>query len=45
MPSENIKKIISAIESERGSKVLTYITSDRQPPLAARIALDTIPIF
>ncbi|MBI4689487.1 MAG: hypothetical protein HY754_04350 [Nitrospirae bacterium] len=45
MSSENVRKVISAIESERGSKLLTYVTSDRQPPLTARIALDTIPIF
>jgi hypothetical protein len=45
MQNENIRKIISEIESQRGSKLLTYVTSDRQPPLAAKIALDTIPIF
>jgi len=43
--SDEVSKIISKIEAQRGSKLLTYVTSDRQPPLSARVALDTIPIF
>ena len=43
--SAKIRKLISQIESERASKLLIYVTSDRQPPLAAKIALDTTPIF
>ena len=41
----NVNSLISKIETTRGSRVITYVTSDRQPPLAAKIALDTIPIF
>jgi hypothetical protein len=43
--SAKIRKLISEIELERASKLLIYVTSDRQPPLAAKIALDTTPIF
>ncbi|MBM3295560.1 MAG: hypothetical protein FJY82_13720, partial [Candidatus Aminicenantes bacterium] len=42
---ESIKSFISKIEDTRSSRVITYVTSDKQPPLAAKIALDTIPIF
>ena len=38
---ETIKKI----EGLRGSKVITYITSDRQGPVNARVAMDIIPII
>ncbi len=38
---ETIKKI----EELRGSKVITYITSDRQGPVNARVAMDIIPII
>lgn len=43
--SADVLKIISEIEAQRGTKLLTYVTSDGQPPLSARVALDTIPIF
>lgn len=36
---------IKKIEELRGSKVITYFTSDRQGPMNARIAMDVIPIF
>ena len=45
MSEENLDRGIASIESLRGSKVLTYVTSDRQPPLKAQIATDSIPIF
>jgi len=38
-------ELINKIELLRGSRVITYVTSDQQPPLAARMALDTMPIF
>ncbi len=38
------KKIIEKIEKERNSKVITYITGDRQGPLSAKVAMDIIPI-
>ncbi len=45
MPEGNLNSLISNIESSRSSRVLVFITSDRQPPLNARIAADIIPIF
>ena len=36
--------IIKKIEAKRNSKVITYITSDRQGPVGARVAMDIIPI-
>lgn len=39
------QKIIKKIEELRGSKVVTYITSDRQGPVNARVAMDIIPII
>lgn len=38
------QNLIKQIEKLRGSKVITYITSDRQGPVNARIAMDIIPI-
>src|SRR3989344_5806224 len=37
--------LIKKIEGKRGSKVITYITSDRQGPVNARVAMDIIPII
>ncbi len=39
------KQLIQKIEELRGSRVITYITSDRQGPMNARIAMDIIPII
>lgn len=39
------QQLIKQLEQERKSKVITYITSDRQGPVNARIAMDVIPIF
>lgn len=39
------QNLIKQIEKARNSKVITYITSDRQGPVNARIAMDIIPIF
>ncbi len=39
------KQLIQKIEELRGSRVITYITSDRQGPMNARIAMDVIPII
>lgn len=38
------QNLIKQIEKSRNSKVITYITSDRQGPVNARIAMDIIPI-
>ena len=38
------KELIQKIEKKRGSKVITYITSDRKGPVNARIAMDIIPV-
>jgi len=38
-------EIIKKIEAKRGSKVITYVTSDRQGPVNARVAMDIIPII
>ena len=39
------KQLIQQIEKTRNSKVITYITSDRQGPVNARVAMDIIPII
>lgn len=39
------KDIIKKIEELRGSKVITYATSDRQGPVNARVAMDIIPVI
>lgn len=38
------QNLIKQIEKLRNSRVITYITSDRQGPVNARIAMDIIPI-
>ncbi len=37
------KQLIQTIERIRGSRVITYLTSDRQGPVNARVAMDIIP--
>ena len=39
------KDLIQKIEERRGSKVITYLTSDRQGPINAKIAMDVIPVI
>ena len=39
------KSLIQQIEGLRNSRVITYLTSDRQGPVNARIAGDIIPII
>ena len=39
------KQLIQQIEKLRNSKIITYITSDRQGPVNARIAMDVVPII
>ncbi len=39
------KKLIQQIEESRESRVITYVTSDRQGPFNARIAMDVIPLI
>jgi len=41
----NTQELIKKIEQKRGSKVITYVTSDRQGPVNARVAMDIIPII
>jgi len=41
----NKNELIKKIEDLRGSKVITYFTSDRQGPVNARVAMDIIPII
>jgi hypothetical protein len=44
--NENMSKqeLIKQIEEKRNSKVITYLTSDRQGPINAHIAMDIIPV-
>jgi len=48
-PSQSIEQQINAgiteIETLRNSKVICYVTSDKQPPFAAQIHQDIIPLF
>ncbi|KUK99273.1 MAG: hypothetical protein XE08_0138 [Parcubacteria bacterium 32_520] len=37
--------LIKNIENIRNSRVITYITSDRQGPVGARIAMDIVPVM
>lgn len=39
------KTLIQQIEGLRKSRVITYLTSDRQGPVNARIAMDVVPII
>ncbi len=39
------KQLIQQIEGLRKSRVITYLTSDRQGPFNARIAMDVIPLI
>jgi hypothetical protein len=39
------KQLIQQIEGLRKSRVITYLTSDRQGPINARVAMDIIPII
>ncbi len=39
------KQLIQQIEQARNSRVITYITNDRQGPVNARVAMDIIPII
>lgn len=39
------KELIQQVEQARGSKVITYLTSDRPGPVNARVAMDIIPII
>lgn len=41
----NTQEIIKKIEAKRGSKIISYVTSDRQGPVNARVAMDIIPII
>ncbi|MEK7662137.1 MAG: hypothetical protein AAB355_01375 [Patescibacteria group bacterium] len=38
------KTLIQQIEKLRGSRVITYVTSDRPGPINARVAMDIIPL-
>ncbi len=38
------KTLIQSIEKARGSRVISYFTSDRPGPINARVAMDIIPI-
>lgn len=39
------KQLIKSIETARGSRVVTYLTSDRPGPINARVAMDVIPLM
>jgi len=39
------KSLIQQIEGLRKSRVVTYVTSDRQGPVNARIAMDVVPLI
>lgn len=39
------KQLIQQIEGLRNSRVITYLTSDKQGPINARVAMDIIPII
>lgn len=39
------KSLIRQIEKLRKSRVITYLTSDRQGPVNARVAMDTVPVI
>ncbi len=43
--SKIIENLIKKLEKERGSKVIVYITGDKQPNFHTQIALDIVPIF
>ncbi|MGA7783651.1 MAG: hypothetical protein WB997_03305 [Candidatus Acidiferrales bacterium] len=45
MPQKERQQAIQAIEAERGSRVICYLTGDRQPQLETKIGMDVFPFF
>lgn len=45
MPLKERQQAIKALEEKRGSRLICYITGDRQPQLETKIGMDVFPIF
>ena len=45
MGEKDRARLIQELEAERNSRLISYVTSDRQPPFAARIAPDVVRHF
>lgn len=45
MPVKERQQAIKALEEKRGSRVICYVTGDRQPQLDAKIGMDVFPFF
>ncbi len=45
MPLKERQQTIKALEQKRGSRVICYVTGDRQPGLQTKIGMDVFPFF
>ena len=45
MPLKERQEAIKALEQKRGSRVICYVTGDRQPQLETKIGMDVFPFF
>jgi len=45
LPLKERQQAIKALENKRGSRLICYITGDRQPQLETKIGMDVFPIF
>jgi len=45
LPQKERQQLIKALEEKRGSRVICYVTGDRQPQLETKIGMDVFPYF
>ena len=45
MPLKERQQLIKALEEKRGSRIICYVTGDRQPQLETKIGMDVFPFF
>lgn len=45
MPLKERQQAITALEQKRGSRIICYVTGDRQPQLETKIGMDVFPFF
>lgn len=45
MPAKERQQAIKALEEKRGSRIICYLTGDRQPQLETKIGMDVFPFF
>jgi len=45
LPLKERQQAITALEQKRGSRIICYVTGDRQPQLETKIGMDVFPFF